>query len=146
MNIKRLILAIVVAFVVLWMTDFLIHGVWMMPDYRATQSLWRPEAEMGSYMGWMLCAQLLFVITFILVWAKGFASSTTRMSCAIGYDVDGTVLRSLGHHHVRCRTDALFNCHEMVLRRYRANHSTRARHILDLQAVGTRDRDIVRAG
>ena len=85
MNIKRLILAIVVAFVVLWGTDFLIHGIWMMPDYRATQSLWRPEAEMGSYMGWMLCAQLLFVITFVLVWAKGFASSTTRISCAIGY-------------------------------------------------------------
>jgi len=85
MNIKRLILAIVVAFVVLWGTDFLIHGIWMMPDYRATQSLWRPEAEMGSYMGWMLCAQLLFVITFVLVWAKGFASSTNRISCAIGY-------------------------------------------------------------
>jgi len=32
MNIKRLILAIVVAFVVLWVTDFLIHGIWMMPD------------------------------------------------------------------------------------------------------------------
>jgi hypothetical protein len=69
MNIKRLILAIVVAFVVLWVTDFFIHGIWMMPDYRTTQSLWRPEAEMGSYMGWMLCAQLLFV------------------SCAIGYGV-----------------------------------------------------------
>jgi hypothetical protein len=87
MNMKRLILAIVVAFVVLWVTDFLIHGVWMMPDYRATQSLWRPEAEMGSNMAWMLCAQLLFVITFVLVWAKGFASSTTKISWAIGYGV-----------------------------------------------------------
>jgi hypothetical protein len=90
MNIKRLILAIVAAFVVLWVTDFLIHGIWMMPDYRATQSLWRPEAEMGSYMAWMLCAQLLFVITFVLVWAKCFASSTTRISCAIGYEAVGT--------------------------------------------------------
>jgi hypothetical protein len=85
MNIKRLILAIVVAFVVLWVTDCLIHGLWMKPDYRATQSLWRPETEMGSYMGWMLCAQLLFVITLVLVWAKGFARSTTKISCAIGY-------------------------------------------------------------
>jgi hypothetical protein len=85
MNIKRLILAIVVAFVVLWVTDFLIHGLWMKPDYRATQSLWRPETEMGSYLGWMLCAQLLFVITLVLVWAKGFARSTTKISCAIGY-------------------------------------------------------------
>jgi len=39
MNTKRLILAIVVAFVVLWVTDFLIHGVWMTPDYWATEQL-----------------------------------------------------------------------------------------------------------
>ena len=85
MNIKRLILAIVVAFIVLWGTDFLIHGVWMMPDYRATQQLWRTDAEMTSRLGWMLGAQLLFVITFVILWAKGFASSTTKISCAIGY-------------------------------------------------------------
>ena len=85
MNIKRLILAIVVAFIVLWGTDFLIHGVWMMPDYRATQQLWHTDAEMTSRMGWMLGAQLLFVITFVILWAKGFASSTTKISCAIGY-------------------------------------------------------------
>jgi hypothetical protein len=85
MNIKRLILAIAVAFAVLWVTDFLIHGIWMMPDYRATQSLWRPETEMGSYMAWMLGAQLLFAITFVLIWAKGFASFPTKITCAIGY-------------------------------------------------------------
>ncbi len=85
MNIKRLILAIVVAFVVLWGTDFLIHGVWMTPDYRATQQLWRTDAEMMSRTGWMLGAQLLFVITFVILWAKGFAGSTTKISCALGY-------------------------------------------------------------
>ncbi len=74
MNTKRLILAIVVAFVVLWVTDFLIHGVWMTPDYRATQQLWRTDTEMQSHMAWMLGAQLLFVITFVILWAKGFAS------------------------------------------------------------------------
>jgi hypothetical protein len=87
MNMKRLILAIVVAFVVLWGTDFLIHGIWMTPDYRATQSLWRPDADMKSYMGWMLGAQLLFAITFVILWAKGFAGFTTKISCAIGYGV-----------------------------------------------------------
>ncbi len=85
MNIKRLILAIVVAFVVLWGTDFLVHGVWMTPDYRATQQLWRTDAEMMSRTGWMLGAQLLFVITFVILWAKGFAGSTTKISCALGY-------------------------------------------------------------
>jgi hypothetical protein len=85
MNTKRLILAIVVAFVVLWVTDFLIHGVWMMSDYRGTQQLWRTDAEMGSRMSWMLGAQLLFVITFVILWAKGFARHTSNIACAIGY-------------------------------------------------------------
>ena len=85
MNTKRLILAIVAAFVVLWVTDFLIHGVWMVPDYRATQQLWRTDAEMQSYMAWMLGAQLLFVITFVILWAKGFAGHTKNIACAVGY-------------------------------------------------------------
>jgi hypothetical protein len=87
MNIKRLILAIVVAFIVLWVTDFLVHGVWMTPDYRATQQLWRTDAEMTSHMAWMLAAQLLFVITFVILWAKGFAERTSNISCAVGYGV-----------------------------------------------------------
>ena len=85
MNTKRLILAMVVAFAVLWVTDFLIHGVWMTPDYRATQQLWRTDAEMQSHMAWMLGAQLLFVITFVILWAKGFASHTKNIACAVGY-------------------------------------------------------------
>jgi len=82
-NTKRLILAIVVAFVVLWVTDFLIHGVWMMPDYRGTQQLWRTDAAMGSRMSWMLGAQLLFAITFVLLWTRW--AETARLGCAIGY-------------------------------------------------------------
>jgi hypothetical protein len=83
MNIKRLVLAIAIAFVLLWGTDFLIHGIWMMPDYRGTQSLWRSDAEMGSHLGWMLCAQLLFAITFVLLWTRW--ADTARLSCAFGF-------------------------------------------------------------
>ena len=83
MNIKRLILAIVAGFVVIWVTDFLIHGIWMIADYRATQSLWRPEAEMQSHMAWMLGAQLLTVITFVLLWTRW--AETARLGCAVGF-------------------------------------------------------------
>jgi len=86
-NIKRLILAIVVVFIVLWVTDFLIHGLWMTSDYRATQRFWRTDAEMTSRMAWMLGAQLLFVITFVILWAKGFAERTSKISCVLGYGV-----------------------------------------------------------
>lgn len=85
MNIKRLLLAIVAGYIVIFGTDVLIHHMWMMPDYEATQQLWRPKAEMGSYMGWMIGAQLLFVITFVVLWAMGFAGRTSNIGCAIGY-------------------------------------------------------------
>jgi hypothetical protein len=73
MNMKRLLLAIVAAFALIFATDFLIHGFWLMPDYEATKSLWRPENEMQAHFHWMLFAQLLCAATFVIIWAKGFA-------------------------------------------------------------------------
>lgn len=73
MNIKRLLLAIVAGFALIFGTDFLIHGFWLVPDYEATKSLWRPESEMHSLFHWMLFGQLLCAATFVIIWAKGFA-------------------------------------------------------------------------
>jgi ATP/ADP translocase len=73
MNIPRLVLAMFVGFIIIFGTDFLIHSVWLMKDYEATQAIWRPEAEMGSHIGWMFLAQFLCAATFTIVWAIGFA-------------------------------------------------------------------------
>jgi hypothetical protein len=82
MNLKRLLIAIVAVFAFTWVTDFLIHSVWLMPDYRATASLWRPETEMGHYFGWLLLGQLLWSATFVTLWAKGFADKACLV-CAV---------------------------------------------------------------
>ena len=84
MNPIRLLLAIVAAFVAIFASDFLIHGVWMAPVYKATSSLWRPENEMQAHMGWLSAGQLLAAVTFVLIWAKGFAA-TGCGKCAIIY-------------------------------------------------------------
>lgn len=85
MNGKRLSIAIVVAFIFIFATDFLIHAVWLGPDYKATAQLWRPEAEMNTRFPWMLGAQLLAAITFVLIWAMGFAArGTVALACAYG--------------------------------------------------------------
>ncbi len=73
MNTKRLLIAIAVAFVYIFASDFLIHGVWLGAVYQATAALWRPEAEMNARMPWMLAGQLLCAVTFVLLWARGFA-------------------------------------------------------------------------
>jgi hypothetical protein len=85
MNPKRLILAVVVVFVGLWLTSFLIHGVWLNSIYKETMSLWRSEAEMTSHMVWMLLGQLLWSLAFVLIWSKGFpAVASLGRSCLYG--------------------------------------------------------------
>ena len=86
MNTKRLLISIIVVFLALSITDFLIHAVWLKPLYGATKELWRPEAEMnsGKYMAWLHAGHLLAAITFTTLWAVGFAQSA-KASCAVKY-------------------------------------------------------------
>jgi hypothetical protein len=85
MNIKRLILAVVVVFVGLWVTSFLIHGIWLQSIYKETMSLWRSEAEMTSHMVWMLVGQLLWSVAFVLIWSRSYpAVASPGGSCLYG--------------------------------------------------------------
>src|SRR5436190_4042575 len=70
MNPKRLILAVVAVSVGLWLTSFLIHGIWLNSIYKETMNLWRSEAEMTSHMAWMLLGQFLWSLAFVLIWSK----------------------------------------------------------------------------
>ncbi|MEP6663864.1 MAG: hypothetical protein ABJC04_09395 [Verrucomicrobiota bacterium] len=85
MNPKRLFLAIVVVFIGIFATDFLIHGVLLKSDYAQTQNLWRTETGMQKYFQWLLLGQLLAAVTFVCVWAKGFAAlKCLRCACIYG--------------------------------------------------------------
>jgi len=84
MNMKRLVLAIFVAWLVLFTSDFLIHHFWLGPLYEANKALWRPEAEMNSRIWLMFVAQFLIVATFVVVWAKGFAGRNLATAITFG--------------------------------------------------------------
>jgi hypothetical protein len=77
MNPKRAVVTIIAVFVALFATDYVIHSVWLMNDYRATASLWRPESEMGSHFAWLLLGQCLATVMFVLIWANGFPVTAT---------------------------------------------------------------------
>ena len=86
MNAKSLLLTIVVAFLVIFATDFLIHGVWLSSVYGATQSLWRPQAEMQGFMPWLSAGQFLAAATFSVLWAVGFAQKA-KLTCSLKYGI-----------------------------------------------------------
>ncbi len=85
MNTKRLLLAILAGFILIFGTDFLIHTVWLASDYKATASLWRVESEMGRRFPLMFFAQLLCSIAFIYIWARtGWRRRTIANGCVYG--------------------------------------------------------------
>jgi hypothetical protein len=84
MNVKRLILAIVAGWAVIFATDIIVHHFWLMPDYEATKSLWRPDAEVQTRLYWMFVAQFLGVATFVIIWAKGFAGGNVGTGAVFG--------------------------------------------------------------
>ena len=86
MNPKRLVFAIIAVFAGVWITDFLIHGVWLQSAYHETMNLWRPEAEMQSHMGWLMLGQFLAAATFVVIWVQGFAGKGC-LGCACLFGV-----------------------------------------------------------
>lgn len=84
MNILRLLLAILIGFVLVFGTDFLIHGIWLKPDYEATRALWRPETEMGTRIAWMFFGQFLCAGCFMVIWALGFAGRSIGTGILVG--------------------------------------------------------------
>ena len=85
MNLKRLLLAIVAVFAAIWISDFLIHGVWLRADYEASKSLWRPKPEMQARIGWLFAGELLASVIFVVLYARGFAAmNCLRCACFYG--------------------------------------------------------------
>lgn len=70
MNRKSLLITIVVAFVTVWLTDFLIHAVWLGQRYGETKELWRSEEEMMKNMHFMFLGQFLVGTAFTLLFAS----------------------------------------------------------------------------
>jgi hypothetical protein len=68
---KKLAMAIVVAYIILMGSNFLIHSVWLMPDYAATPDSWRPIADMQRKIWVMWLGQLLFAAMFAYIYTRG---------------------------------------------------------------------------
>jgi hypothetical protein len=71
MSIKKLILAIVVVYAVLMGTNYLVHEIWLMADYRAIPESWRPLRDMQHKMWIMFIGQLFFAAMFSYIYTRG---------------------------------------------------------------------------
>lgn len=72
MNTKRWLLASVAVFVVIFVVEFIIHGVLLQGLYQQTASVWRPMADMQRLMWIMWVGYLVFAAFFTFIYTKGY--------------------------------------------------------------------------
>lgn len=101
MNPKSLVITIVAAFVTVAVTDFLIHGLWLGATYKATASLWRPEAEMNSMRPLMMLAEFFAAAAFTMIFAACVAEKRC-MSCTLKYSASMGVFSGAGQFMMYC--------------------------------------------
>jgi hypothetical protein len=83
MNSKRIFLALVVAFVAISATDYLIHEVWLKSTYAADAGkLWRSEEDMKDHMSGIFLGQFFAAVAFTMLWAR-IAMGGAGLQCAV---------------------------------------------------------------
>lgn len=68
---RKFIISTVIAFVVLMVGGFLVHGLWLGPTYETMTNMMRPAAEQEAMMHFMLIAHLLMAAAFVWVYQRG---------------------------------------------------------------------------
>jgi ABC-type glycerol-3-phosphate transport system permease component len=68
---RKLILAIVVAYILLMGTDYLVHDIWLMPDYTKISSSFRPQAQIMHRFWAMAIGEFLFTALFAYIYQRG---------------------------------------------------------------------------
>lgn len=68
---KKLVLAVVLGYAWLMVSNYLIHGIWLMHDYVRTPDSWRPMVDMQHKMWIMYLGQLVFTVFFAWVYTRG---------------------------------------------------------------------------
>jgi len=81
MNAKRLALACLAVFLLVFAYDFVLHTIILKTDYVVTGFLWRPQDEMPRYFGSLLFGQIELSVAFCLIYAF---LSDSRASIARG--------------------------------------------------------------
>ncbi len=74
MSMKKTLGAILAGFVILAIGHFLIHGIWLKPDYMASKDIWRPPDAMMHRFWALYLSDLLLALGAALIYVRGVES------------------------------------------------------------------------
>lgn len=83
MNTKKFVLAVIAAFVFVFIFEFLWHGFLMRGMYEATIEVWRPEDP--AYMKYIFASQLLFVAVLTYIYTLIGKHLACKRGIAFGF-------------------------------------------------------------
>ena len=72
MNVKRYVLGSFAVFLVIFLAEFLFHGMIMVDSYNQYLELLRPESESFSYMPFMSLGFLILAFGFSYIFVQGY--------------------------------------------------------------------------
>ncbi|MBA4406468.1 hypothetical protein C0389_04265 [bacterium] len=72
MNTKKMIISVIVVFILLEATGFLIHSVLLSKTYEGLANIFRPMEEMNRMMWRMWIADLVWSFFFVFIFIKGY--------------------------------------------------------------------------
>ena len=70
---KRFWFSVLAVWLVMFVTDFLFHGIWLATLYQQTAQYWRSPEEMQHYMPFMWIGQAIFAFSFVWIYSKGIS-------------------------------------------------------------------------
>jgi hypothetical protein len=74
METKKLVLAVVVTYIIMWLAGFLIHGLWLAPTYLALRNQgvsFRPQEAFAHKIWLIWVGDLLYTILFVWIYTRG---------------------------------------------------------------------------
>lgn len=83
MNIKRYLLASLVAFIVFQVTTFLIHGIILMDEYKALEKIWRPD--MMNWLWLMHTLDIPSTLIIVYIFTKGYENRGVAEGVRFGF-------------------------------------------------------------
>jgi hypothetical protein len=88
-------ISIVVMFVMVMASGFIVHGTWLAPAYAKLPNLMRPMQEQEKYLPYMLLAHFLIAVAFTWIYLRGRETGKPWLGQGLRYGIAVALLSSI---------------------------------------------------
>ncbi len=87
MNPKITLLILMIAFATVWITDLVIHELFLRADYIATIGLWRSPADMKLLLKWLVVGEFMAAAGLTVIWINRCAPTAAGPGSAVRFGI-----------------------------------------------------------